>query len=60
MNRENIKKLIQKGRLLPIIKSIENGKHVLLGYRRKSTSRKAKTDTFMLPQPEEINPSDFN
>ena len=60
MTPNSIKKLILKGRLQPIITPIENGKYVLVGYRRKSTSRKAKDDAIMLSEPEEINPTDYN
>jgi len=49
-----------KGRLVPIIKSTQDGKHYLVGYRRKSTSRKARTDSYLLPTPEEIKlPENF-
>jgi hypothetical protein len=54
MNPSNIEKLIKKGRLVPVIKSTQDGKHFLIGYKRKSTSRKAKTDSYLLPEPEEI------
>jgi hypothetical protein len=60
MSPANIQKLIKKGRLVPIIKSTNDGNHLLMGYRRKSESRKAKTDTFLLPNPEEITlPENF-
>jgi len=60
MSVTSIQKLIKKGRLVPIIKSTNDGKHFLMGYRRKSESRKAKTDSFMLPNPEEITlPENF-
>lgn len=49
MSPKNIEKLIKKGRLVPLIKE-ENGKFYLIGYTRKSTSR--KNDKLMLPQPE--------
>jgi len=56
----NIQKLIKKGRLVPIIKSTNDGKHYLVGYRRKAESRKARTDSFLLPTPEEITlPENF-
>jgi len=55
MNPDNIMKLVKQGRLIPIIKSMQNGKHYLIGYKRRATSRKAKTDSYMLPVPEEIN-----
>lgn len=54
MKPENIQKLIKQGRLVPVIKSTQDGKHFLIGYKRKSTSRKAETDSFLLPEPEEI------
>jgi len=57
---DNIQKLIKQGRLIPVIKSTQDGKHYLIGYKRKATSRKAKTNSFMLPQPEEITlPENF-
>ena len=60
MSPDNIEKLIKRGRLVPIIKSMQNGKHYLIGYKRKSTSRKAKTDSYLLPTPEEIKlPENF-
>jgi len=60
MNPNNIQKLVMKGRLVPIIKSTQDGKHYLVGYRRKSTSRKARTDSYLLPTPEEIKlPENF-
>lgn len=60
MTPDNIRKLILKGRLVPLIKSTNDGKHFLMGYRRKATSRKARTDSYMLPNPEEITlPENF-
>jgi hypothetical protein len=60
MSINNIQKLIKKGRLVPIIKSTNDGKHFLMGYRRKADSRKAKVDSFLLPNPEEITlPENF-
>jgi len=60
MNPDNIQKLIKQGRLVPVIKSTQDGKHFLIGYKRKGTSRKAKTDSFLLPEPEEIKlPENF-
>jgi len=57
---KTIEKLIKQGRLVPVIKSTNDGKHYLVGYRRKSTSRKAKTDVLTLPAPEEIElPENF-
>jgi hypothetical protein len=55
---KKIEELIKKGRLVPIIQSNNEGKHFLVGYKRKSTSRKSK-DTFMLPEPEEIQVPNF-
>jgi hypothetical protein len=51
MTPEKIRKLALKGRLVPIIEQ-RNGKHYLLGYGRKETSR--KSDKYMLPEPEEL------
>jgi predicted ATP-dependent protease len=60
MSPDNIQKLIRQGRLVPVIKSMQNGKHYLIGYKRKGNSRKAKTDSYLLPQPEEITlPENF-
>ena len=55
---KKIEDLIKKGRLVPIIKS-EKDKHFLVGYRRKKTSRKSN-DTFLLPEPEEIQVPNFS
>lgn len=49
MSPKNIEKLIKKGRLVPLIRE-EDNKFYLIGYTRKSTSR--KNDKLMLPQPE--------
>lgn len=60
MSPDNIMKLVKKGRLTPVIKSTQDGKHYLIGYKRKSTSRKSKTDSYTLPVPEEITlPENF-
>jgi hypothetical protein len=60
MTPNNIEKLVKQGRLVPVIKSEQNGNHYLIGYKRKSTSRKAKTDSFLLPEPEKITlPENF-
>lgn len=56
---KKIEELIKKGRLVPVIQSTNEGKHFLVGYKRKSTSRKSK-DTFMLPEPEEIQVPNFS
>lgn len=50
---EKIRKLALKGRLVPIIKTTDDGKNYLIGYSRKSTSR--KRESYMLPEPELIN-----
>ena len=47
---EKIRTLALKGRLVPIIKSTDDGKHYLIGYKRKSTSR--KKESYLLPEPE--------
>jgi hypothetical protein len=51
MTPEKIKKLVQQGRLVPIIEQRGN-KNYLLGYGRKGTSR--KNDKYLLPEPEEL------
>jgi hypothetical protein len=46
----NIEKLVKQGRLLPII--AKSGDDLaLIGYRRKTTSRKAKQRPILLPRP---------
>ena len=46
----NIKKLLSKGRLVPIYKA--TGDEILLmGYQRKANSRKRSQRPFLLPQP---------
>jgi uncharacterized protein (DUF4213/DUF364 family) len=50
MSPDKIRKLAMMGRLVPIIKSTDDGKHYLLGYKRKATSR--KKENYMLPEPE--------
>ena len=56
ISQKKIQDLIKKGKLVPVISSREQ-KHFLIGYKRKSTSR--KNDVFMLPTPEEINVPNF-
>jgi hypothetical protein len=46
----NIEKLVKQGRLLPII--AKSGDDLaLIGYRRKTTSRKAGQKPILLPRP---------
>jgi hypothetical protein len=46
----NIEKLVKQGRLLPII--AKSGDDLaLIGYRRKTTSRKANQRPILLPKP---------
>jgi hypothetical protein len=52
MTADKIRKLALKGRLVPIIQEVE-GKHYLVGYGRKATSR--KKEKYMLPEPELLN-----
>jgi len=49
---DKIKKLALQGRIVPVIEE-RDGKHYLLGYKRKSSSR--KKESYMLPVPEELN-----
>ena len=51
MTPDKIKKLVQQGRLVPIIEQ-RGMKNYLLGYGRKGTSR--KNDKYLLPEPEEL------
>jgi hypothetical protein len=53
ISAKKIEQLVSKGRLLPLIEQRENNKHYIVGYTRKSTSR--KNDRFMLPEPQEIH-----
>ena len=46
-NSVNIKKLLAKGHLVPIYK-VEEDTIMLMGYRRKASSRKAHQRPFML------------
>jgi hypothetical protein len=55
---KKIEQLVRKGRLVPLIDQQNDGKHYLVGYARKSSSR--KSDRFMLPQPELINVPDMD
>jgi hypothetical protein len=56
---KKIEELIKKGRLVPVIQTTNEGKHFLVGYKRKSTSRKSR-DNFTLPIPEEIQVPNFS
>jgi hypothetical protein len=56
---KKIEDLIKKGRLVPVIQTTNEGKHFLVGYKRKGTSRKSR-DTFTLPIPEEIQVPNFS
>jgi hypothetical protein len=50
MNNAKIEQLVKQGRLLPII--AKSGDDLaLIGYRRKTTSRKAKQQPILLPRP---------
>lgn len=49
---DKIRKLVLQGRITPIIEQ-KDGKQYLLGYKRKSTSR--KKESYMLPIPQELN-----
>jgi len=45
-----IEKLVNQGRLVPLIERKEDGNFYLVGYTRKKTSR--KNDRIMLPEPQ--------
>jgi hypothetical protein len=51
----NLKKLLSKGHLIPIYNPVE-GNLCIVGYQRKSTSRKASQRPFLLPQPIILGP----
>ena len=50
VNTTKLEQLVKQGRLLPII--AKSGDDLaLIGYRRKTTSRKAKQQPILLPKP---------
>lgn len=54
MSPQKINKLVMQGRLVPILQKTDEGKVMILGYRRKGNSRKNKQE-IMFNQPQEIS-----
>jgi len=46
-----LQKLIAKGRLVPVIQLNSEGKHVLMGYRRKNNRSSKSHEQYMFAEP---------
>ena len=53
MSPQKVNKLVMQGRLVPILQKTEDGKVMILGYRRKGNSRKSN-QVINFIQPQEI------
>ena len=53
MSPQKVNKLVMQGRLVPILQKTEDGKVMILGYRRKGNSRKSN-QVINFTQPQEI------
>jgi hypothetical protein len=53
MSPQKVNKLVMQGRLVPILQKTEDGKVMILGYRRKGNSRKSK-QMIQFAQPMEV------
>jgi hypothetical protein len=53
MSPQKVNKLVMQGRLVPILQKTEEGKVMILGYRRKGNSRK-NNQVINFTQPQEI------
>jgi hypothetical protein len=53
MSPQKVNKLVMQGRLVPILQKTEEGKVMILGYRRKGNSRKSN-QVINFAQPQEI------
>jgi hypothetical protein len=53
MSPQKVNKLVMQGRLVPILQKTEEGKVMILGYRRKGNSRKNK-QMIQFAQPMEV------
>ncbi len=53
MSPQKINKLVMQGRLVPILQKTEDGKVMILGYRRKSNSRKSNSQ-ILFKEPQEL------
>jgi hypothetical protein len=53
MSPQKVNKLVMQGRLVPILQKTEEGKVMILGYRRKGNSRK-NNQVINFAQPQEV------
>jgi hypothetical protein len=53
MSPQKVNKLVMQGRLVPILQKTEDGKVMILGYRRKGKSRKSN-QVIQFAQPQEV------
>ena len=53
MSPQKVNKLVMQGRLVPILQKTEDGKVMILGYRRKGNSRKSN-QVIQFAQPQEV------
>jgi hypothetical protein len=53
MSPQKVNKLVMQGRLVPILQKTEDGKVMILGYRRKGNSRKSN-QAIQFAQPQEV------
>lgn len=53
MSPQKVNKLVMQGRLVPILQKTEDGKVMILGYRRKGNSRKSN-QMIQFAQPQEV------
>jgi hypothetical protein len=51
LNPNKLKKLIAKGRLVPVLATTKEGKKVLLGYRRKNSRSSKSHEQYMFAEP---------
>lgn len=51
INPKKVQELVAKGRLVPIIQVNSQGKHVLLGYRRKNNRSTKSHEQYMFAEP---------
>jgi hypothetical protein len=53
MSPQKVNKLVMQGRLVPILEKTEDGKVMILGYRRKGNSRKSN-QVIQFARPQEV------
>jgi len=51
LSPSKVQKLVARGRLVPIIQLNNEGKHVLLGYRRKNNRSTKSHEQYMFAEP---------